>query len=94
MRRASGHPRPDGSTRRRAAPGTGTCTRDLRVRNRRYCRTRAEIHRVAETGAWLLENGHRLALALTGGRYPRTVMGMLTVELHTVGRNFSLSPTS
>jgi deazaflavin-dependent oxidoreductase (nitroreductase family) len=42
--------------------------------------------RVAEAGAWLLENGHRLMLALTGGRYPRTVMGMLTVELHTVGR--------
>lgn len=43
-------------------------------------------NRVAATGAWLLENGHRLLLALTGGRYPRTVMGMLTVELHTVGR--------
>jgi deazaflavin-dependent oxidoreductase (nitroreductase family) len=42
--------------------------------------------RVAEAGAWLLENGHRALLALTGGRYPRTVMGMLTVELHTVGR--------
>ncbi len=42
--------------------------------------------RVAETGAWLLETGHRALLALTGGRYPRTVMGMLTVELHTVGR--------
>ena len=32
------------------------------------------------------ENGHRLVLALTGGRFPRTVMGMLPVELHTVGR--------
>lgn len=42
--------------------------------------------RVAEGGAWLLENGHRALLALTGGRFPRTVMGMLTVELHTVGR--------
>lgn len=42
--------------------------------------------RVAETGAWLLENGHRVLLALTGGRFPRTVMGMLPVELHTVGR--------
>ena len=42
--------------------------------------------RVAETGAWLLENGHRLVLALTGGRFPRTLMGMLPVELHTVGR--------
>ena len=42
--------------------------------------------RVAEAGAWMLENGHRALLALTGGRFPRTVMGMLTVELHTVGR--------
>ena len=42
--------------------------------------------RVAEAGAWVLENGHRALLALTGGRFPRTVMGMLTVELHTVGR--------
>ena len=41
---------------------------------------------VAEVSAWLLENGHRLLLTVTGGRYPRTVMGMLTVELHTVGR--------
>ena len=41
---------------------------------------------VASTGAWLLEHGHRALLALTGGRYPRTVMGMLTLELHTVGR--------
>ena len=42
--------------------------------------------RVAEAAAWLLESGHRVLLTLTGGRYPRTVMGMLTVELHTVGR--------
>ncbi len=35
-------------------------------------------------GCW--KNGHRLLLTLTGGRYPRTVMGMLTLELHTVGR--------
>ena len=41
---------------------------------------------VASAGAWVLEHGHRLLLALTGGRYPRTVMGMLAVELHTVGR--------
>lgn len=41
---------------------------------------------VAEIGAWVLEHGHRTLLALTGGRWPRTVMGMLPVELHTVGR--------
>jgi deazaflavin-dependent oxidoreductase (nitroreductase family) len=41
---------------------------------------------IASAGAWVLETGHRVALALTGGRWPSTVMGMLAVELHTVGR--------
>jgi deazaflavin-dependent oxidoreductase (nitroreductase family) len=41
---------------------------------------------IASAGAWVLENGHRVVLALTGGRWPNTVMGMLTLELHTVGR--------
>ncbi|AVM01408.1 nitroreductase family deazaflavin-dependent oxidoreductase [Gordonia iterans] len=40
----------------------------------------------AEAGAWVLEHGHRTLLALTGGRFPTSVMGMLPVELHTVGR--------
>ncbi len=39
-----------------------------------------------EIGAWLLENGHRVVLKLTGGRYPKTLAGMKPVELHTVGR--------
>ena len=42
--------------------------------------------RVAEVGAWALEHGHRLLLAATGGRFPKNLMGMLPVELHTVGR--------
>ena len=42
--------------------------------------------RVTEIGAWLLENGHRTLLRLTGGRLPRTVGGMQPVELHTIGR--------
>jgi deazaflavin-dependent oxidoreductase (nitroreductase family) len=42
--------------------------------------------RAAEANAWLLEHGHRALLKLTGGRLPRTVAGMMTVELHTVGR--------
>ncbi|MFT4199919.1 nitroreductase/quinone reductase family protein [Gordonia sp. (in: high G+C Gram-positive bacteria)] len=42
--------------------------------------------RVAEAGAWLLETGHRTLLTVTGGRFPKSVMGMLPVELHTVGR--------
>jgi deazaflavin-dependent oxidoreductase (nitroreductase family) len=42
--------------------------------------------RVLEAGAWMLENGHRALLAVSGGRFPRTVQGMLPVELHTYGR--------
>ena len=42
--------------------------------------------KLIEAGAWMLENGHRALLKLTGGRYPRTVMGMEPVELHHVGR--------
>jgi deazaflavin-dependent oxidoreductase (nitroreductase family) len=40
-----------------------------------------------EAGAWMLENGHRAALKVTGGRWPRTVLGMEPVELHTIGRS-------
>src|SRR5262245_32735284 len=39
-----------------------------------------------EIGAWLLENGHRALLKITGGRRPRTVGGMQPIELHTIGR--------
>jgi deazaflavin-dependent oxidoreductase (nitroreductase family) len=42
--------------------------------------------RFANAGAWVLENGHRALLAVTGGRFPKTVLGMFTLELHTVGR--------
>ena len=41
---------------------------------------------VASIGAWLLENGHRTLLKLTGGRFPKTLLGMEPVELHTIGR--------
>jgi len=34
----------------------------------------------------MLETGHRVLLALSGGRFPRTVMGMQPVELHAIGR--------
>lgn len=39
-----------------------------------------------DIGAKALENGHRVMLKLTGGRFPRTVMGMQPVELHAIGR--------
>ncbi len=43
-----------------------------------------------EAGAWMLENGHRAALKVTGGRWPKTVLGMEPVELHTTGRTSGL----
>ena len=46
--------------------------------------------RTIEAGAWMLEHGHRALLALTGGRFPRTVQGMQPVELHTTGRKSGL----
>ncbi len=42
--------------------------------------------KVTELGAWVLENGHRALLAITGGRFPKRVLGMQTLELHTTGR--------
>jgi len=42
--------------------------------------------RVIGIGAWLLETSHRTLLAVTGGRFPRTVAGMKTVEIHVKGR--------
>lgn len=42
--------------------------------------------RVIGAGAWLLENGHRFLLAVTGGRFPKTVAGMKTLEIHVTGR--------
>jgi deazaflavin-dependent oxidoreductase (nitroreductase family) len=34
----------------------------------------------------MLENGHRFLLAVTGGRFPKTVAGMKTLEIHVKGR--------
>lgn len=42
--------------------------------------------RVIAAGAWMLEHGHRFLLAVSGGRFPKTVMGMTPVELHNTGR--------
>lgn len=41
---------------------------------------------VASIGAWMLENGHRTVLAVTGGRWPKKLAGMQTLELHVIGR--------
>ena len=43
--------------------------------------------KVLDVGSWVLENGHRTILKLTGGRWPKRVMGMQPVELHTIGRS-------
>lgn len=41
---------------------------------------------VASAGAWLLENGHRAILKVTGGRVGHRILGAQSLELHTVGR--------
>jgi deazaflavin-dependent oxidoreductase (nitroreductase family) len=40
----------------------------------------------ASIGAWMLENGHRTLLAVTGGRWPKKIVGMQALELHVIGR--------
>ncbi|MCC5953204.1 MAG: nitroreductase family deazaflavin-dependent oxidoreductase [Acidimicrobiia bacterium] len=42
--------------------------------------------KVIDVGAWMLETGHRAVLAVTGGRFPRRLLGMQPVELHAIGR--------
>ena len=42
--------------------------------------------RAIEAGAWLLENGHLTLLKLSGGRFPRKILGMRPIELRTLGR--------
>ena len=42
--------------------------------------------RLIAMGAWSLEHGHRALLKVTGGRYPRRILGMAPLELHTIGR--------
>jgi deazaflavin-dependent oxidoreductase (nitroreductase family) len=46
--------------------------------------------RMIGAGAWILENGHRALLKLSGGRFPKTVAGMQPIELHTIGRKTGL----
>src|SRR6185503_14439956 len=50
--------------------------------------------RIIEIGAWMLENGHRALLKLSGGRFPRSLLGMQPVELHHVGRKSGLPRTT
>jgi deazaflavin-dependent oxidoreductase (nitroreductase family) len=40
---------------------------------------------IISAGVWALENTHRTLLALTGGRFPQSIAGMPTLELHTIG---------
>ncbi len=42
--------------------------------------------RLIDVGTWMLENGHRTLLKLTGGRFPKRVLGMQPLELVTIGR--------
>ena len=41
---------------------------------------------VADAGFKFLNATHKAVLRLTGGRYPRRLLGMAAVELHTIGR--------
>jgi deazaflavin-dependent oxidoreductase (nitroreductase family) len=43
-----------------------------------------------DAGAWMLENGHRALLRLSGGRLGKKVMGMQAVELFHTGRKSGL----
>ncbi len=45
---------------------------------------------VRDLGSKLMNRGHRLILAVSGGRLLSTPFGMPTVELHTVGRKSGL----
>lgn len=40
---------------------------------------------IISAGVWALENGHRALLAITDGRFPQSIAGMRTLELHTIG---------
>ncbi|HAM02846.1 MAG TPA: nitroreductase family deazaflavin-dependent oxidoreductase [Acidimicrobiaceae bacterium] len=42
--------------------------------------------RVIDVGTWMLENGHRALLKLSGGRFPKRLLGMHAVQLVTIGR--------
>ena len=41
---------------------------------------------IVDAGFKLLNWAHRAVLAVTGGRYPKKLLGMAAVELHTTGR--------
>ncbi len=41
---------------------------------------------VVDAGFKLMNATHRAILLMTGGRYPRTLLGMPAIELHTIGR--------
>jgi deazaflavin-dependent oxidoreductase (nitroreductase family) len=43
-------------------------------------------NQVIDVGGWMLENGHRALLRLTGGRFPKRILGMQPIELVTIGR--------
>lgn len=72
----------------------GVCCRPLRRatcgglalrRERGHDRTVNLPQPIISAGVWALENGHRALLTLTGGRFPHSIAGMPTLELHTIG---------
>jgi deazaflavin-dependent oxidoreductase (nitroreductase family) len=50
-------------------------------------RTRPNEHKpVVDFGFRLMNATHKAVLKVTGGRYPKSLLGMPAVELHTIGR--------
>lgn len=43
-------------------------------------------NKVVDVGFKIMNGVHRSIYAATGGRFPRTLLGMAAVELHTIGR--------
>jgi deazaflavin-dependent oxidoreductase (nitroreductase family) len=52
----------------------------------RVHKERKEHKPVVDAGFKLMNATHRAVLKVTGGRYPKTLLGMPAVELHTIGR--------
>ncbi|NLA34681.1 MAG: nitroreductase family deazaflavin-dependent oxidoreductase [Actinobacteria bacterium] len=44
-------------------------------------------NQLSALGAQVLERGHRALLAISGGRFPKSVLGMEPIELHHLGRS-------
>jgi deazaflavin-dependent oxidoreductase (nitroreductase family) len=51
-------------------------------------------NKVVDVGFKIMNGVHRGIYAATGGRFPRTLLGMAAVELHTIGRKSGQTRTT